>query len=652
MNCSHKPNLSGLASTPERPRGRTGFTRVAALVTVLAVLTVGCRTPLPRIAPRPANSAQTVTQPILPEVNKPLIPKPWASHSEPGGIADVTIGPLYAEPRCTFALMVEPTGTAPDPSSVQDCLISAAALGPSFAIVLGRRGVTPDAAPGTPVFFFPGPASHRHLAIDCPTLGRILLLTVDNLRGDANAQRVAQEHAWLQAQFAATPRDIPIVLIFDGPGWRDPDCRLWSTLSAQLFSTRPRVWIIYADSAGFAWWEQPGGINYLAIPPLSSQGQPSRFVWGNLGPDGLSLRALPCDDIATVRSFARNLQMERERLRQSVAATPMDDLHPVTVVECRNPTSRSLEFKADWTFEAANVKVDPQILGFTLNPGETFRQQFRLIGDGNLPLKFLRPTLNLTATGAPDASGAFEVRFQVAPWCRMVGELVSLTAPPGLDGETREWPGSGCPLSHVSQVVGDSTRWTGPGDLSARLDAGTFGKNLFLAATVHDDSGGRERGARSSEHGARTGEQGAGSVERGATSAQVEFLVDLRTLDGSAPTTDEFPGGTGLLRVRVARDGKSEVQGIDDLRRVSTAVRSTPDGFGVEVAIVLDRQPAVTATAPLRLDLVVSDADPGEPTPTTLVLSGDLNPGVSSARFALFTRGEPPKAPKPAPEGP
>jgi hypothetical protein len=210
----------------------------------------------------------------------------------------------------------------------------------------------------------------------------------------------------------------------------------------------------------------------------------------------------------------------------------------------------------------------------------------------------------------------------------MIGELAPLRAPPTLDGDTGEWPGAGCPLNHVSQVVSDNARWSGPSDLSARLHAGTFERTLFLAAIVRDDAGSNGPGA------------------------QVEFRIDLRTLDGSNPANDAFDQGSGLLRVRVARDGATEVVGAANDQRITIKVRTRSDGFGVEVAVPLNRNPAPTLAAPMRLDLAVSDADAGEPVPTTMVLSGDMTRIESSARFARFVPVELPKPPKSSPDSP
>jgi len=532
----------------------------------------------------------------------------------------------------------------PELAAFRRHLEAALALGPRFVVILsdlettsdgrfaagGKRfDIGPDAVP-VPLFLFPGGGCVKpksHLAVECVPGGRLVFVKADALKGqksDGDRRAHEREHRWLMAELRELKRDQALFLLLDRPPWDAPECTRWSNVRRKLARLPGPAVVLTPGAERWSWWRWDEQ-DYLELGPACpvpahaehpGDGRSSGVLWVTLSAAGPALRILDPDGILRAQTFSRIVQRERERLHNSLASTPAHDRGPVSVITCVNPTSQTLDVKAQWTFAREGVTVDPQIMGFELAPGEVFKQEFRFVWDGGVPLKFTMPRL-LLSTATRDANGIpVSLALSVSPWCRMVGEIIRLAAPPGLDGRTDEWPRTGRPLNHASQVVQGRRSWRGPNDVSGSFYVGTHGERLYLAATVHDDHVEGPRG------------------DRGDLAAEVH--LDLRPEAERRARDNAFPNGQGLVRILIRPDGSHQVIGAPGGESgIRVATRRAETGFGAEISLPLSLAPGLATGAPLYADLAIFDRDPGDE-PKALFFSGDLGNTTSSKHFAIF----------------
>ena len=530
------------------------------------------------------------------------------------------------------AILVAGSGFAGAREAFVSQLQAAVRLGPDFLVCLGDVSVDPSgqwriegrevgglrSPAGLPVYTFaeasPAGAGHRRVV---PADGISLFF----MRRDALRDSGDETLRWLSTQLRPASPCQHVLLLWDGPPWSGATRRGWEMVEGVLFGLRCNVHVVSAGVDRFSWWRQDN-VRYFCVGP-SRTGTPSAgspadgrvngLVWLSLAWDRLEFRVVMPESLFPPQVFDRQLQLERAALARALSASAIDPVACTTTVRCRNPTSRELGFETVWCFDeiSAAPEVDPQVLGFTLKPGQDFVQEFRFRDVKGIPLKFLCPEFHASTAGVDGLGRPVPITVRVRPVVRMRGTILQLGPTARVDGVPDEWPGTGYPLNHHSQVVHGRAGWRGPGDLSGSVRVGTDEHNLYVALEV--------RGERS--RWAEEGHYSTGTIYLDRQTAGQDRLRDT---------------GSTVLAVEGDSAGAVRVRGVAE-----NAVDAASGGIG-EAGFVLEaRVPYTTFTGGrpaecVWLDAVVSEGD-SEGDKVTLCFSGTLD-GLRSGRyFAAFT---------------
>jgi hypothetical protein len=504
----------------------------------------------------------------------------------------------------------------------------ARALSPQHLIVLSSPGGAVDGAvalgldPGAPapgpgrawtsVVVFPDPGApsvQEPVRLPCGNAA-LLLLAGSGLRRDE-----AHHLDWLAEQTAGGPQSQPLLLFLDEPVWDTlPD--VWIRLRGVLgAAARDSVHVVAAGTGRFSWWREDR-IEYQALggtgparqgerPQAIADGETPGVLWIALGASGPVLRILDPAALLPPAVFSRRLQEERRTLRAACQASPVAAADGVTEVRCQNPTDAPLAFDAEWRFEGVAGRAEPQMLGFALDPGQSFRQRFRLHAEDGVPLKFALPRLALSAVCKDGLGRPVPVRIELRPAVRMGGQIAALGEPVVVNGDIGDWPCAGHPLNHPSQVVLAREAWQGPGELAGTLYAAEAGGTLYLAFAVRRQEG---------------------------LASGVSVLVDPRGGEGGDYGTSRSP-----VEISVAPDGRVTVDGSPG-EAVTAAWQPNREGGVLEVAVA----PGVFAEGripdPVLVDAILTRFNvSGEPV-SALCFSGDGQGRRSSALYARFAR--------------
>lgn len=435
---------------------------------------------------------------------------------------------------------------------------------------------------------------------------------VHGRRGDAQLHLAARQLRSAIAQRATHSRSL--VLISDVPLWRRRR-PLWRSFSGALEEAGTQAALIAFADTDSLHWTQSHGLPCVSVPVTAPADQPDgQLVW--LASAAGRTRVSLVDVNAVVDVRRRNLLADERRkaLIESCSAGPTHGPNSVTTVVVGNPTEEVLDFEAEWQVERGTLQVDPDILGFQLGPGETFRQQFQLLS-GKGPLRFLRPRLALRTTLAgPGMDRPQPVEILLEPWCTMTGRIERTDATPVLDGDPAEWAGAPVLLGHVTQLVDPASPWQGTADLSANLYFAYDNGALFVAARVFD----RDRGE---------------DVPERPGTVLFAFAV---------PNPDTGEDAVTSLQI----DSVGQVSGSLPRERIDISHRVREDGFQVEGRLPLDVLGGGRDGAPLRLDVLLSNARAGQSGGTVLRLSGQGTQVSTPDLFAEFFFASP------SPEGP
>lgn len=549
-----------------------------------------------------------------------------------------------AQDQWTFAVVAHRVDADPDLEGLRRRLDTVLALGPRFVLLLSDVGTTsdgrftvngrpadlgPDTVP-VPIFVLPGTHAERvrdHLAIDCEPFGRILFLRAASLTTPSPGERsAATDTADLEMHVAGLAPDRSLLVVLDRPAWED-DVSCWDEVARRLGKLELNRVVALAGSDRFTWWRE-GQLEYLTIAQLPgaqasasdlSDGVFSGVAWGSFSIAGAQFQILRGSGSLPIHRFSRADQLERERVKSSVTLTPASDHDPMSLVQCRNSTQKTLTYKTNWSFSRSGVKVDPQVLGFTLAPGEEFRQEFRFEFGRDVPMKFLVPSFSVSVAGLAGPLGPTSQQTTVAPWCVMGGEIGPMVTAPVWDGWPSEWSGTAYEVNHVSQVVDGADAWRGPGDSSGAFFAASHADGVYLAVTVHDDNIAAVSSTRSTE--------------------RVQFFIDLRSRGERQRTGGRFTGREGLLQITAWRTGEYSVEvGGRDAEGIGVFVTTRERGFGVEVDLGAAHVPHLALDGELLVDVAIYDLDPPEQRRKVLFFSGNEEDLATSRYFAVLKR--------------
>jgi len=457
---------------------------------------------------------------------------------------------------------------------------------------------------------FPGyrAAAPPHLRVDC---GRWVLLFL-SARGLDSDQ--AGELQWLRDNAAKGAGTAGVILFLDRPIW-DSSPAAWAQVRGVL-EAAAGGYVLAGGSERFSWWRE-GSVQCQAIRPAVAPGAAPRsvadgefagLVWITMGRETAGLYVIDPLTVQAPEVFARRFQDERRALRESLQASPVLAGEGVTEVRCSNPTEEPLTFDAEWRFDGNAGRVEPQMLGFSLGPGQAFRQRFHLQADGALPLKFASPRLFLRTTCRDGLGQSVPVRLDVAPRVRMGGPLGQLGDTFAVDGDLRDWPFGGLPVNHASQVVLQREAWRGATDYSGAVYMGEQGGRLCAAVTLRRQPGDQ---------------------------VSCLLLVDPRGAGG-----DDYSAEAGPVTVSVSPRGQVDIQGVPaDI--VSAAWKPAADGGVLEVALAGRAFADGQLPQSILAEVVLTRYGPSGDAVTSLCFSGDDQGLRSSRLYARFQRPQP-----------
>ena len=400
------------------------------------------------------------------------------------------------------------------------------------------------------------------------------------------------------------------IVVFDVPPWRHGPMETWSRARRTLAKGAGHVLAVALTDSGSPdsfWWDATGRVERLQVPVTGAEAS-SRFFFGRVSGKSVKLSVLEASSVRPVSAYSRSFIDKRETMRRSLSLTPICNRNRATVVTLTNPFDRKLNVSARWHFVREGYRVEPQLVGFELEPGGVFRQQFTFQPeDGAGPLKFALPRFELrTEVKSPAGIGQPVTLEATAPVCMQVAPA-ELDTPPVVDG-TLEWDGSRHRLGDPAQVVEGHAEWEGAQDASANLRFAYANDTLFIGARIRDDD---DRGMALTVFFDPRGSLGQeiNNDEFGEDEAPLELTFELSE--------------TAL--VDIAGPNASE----EDIK--AAAAKGTED-WEVEISMPLP-QPAPDKPGTLRMEAVLTDEDAGGAT-TVLAFSGAGNPRRSSARYA------------------
>jgi hypothetical protein len=551
-------------------------------------------------------------------------PVPEASPAAASGVAAAES--LPAEPcgdACTFAVFDAATEEASGSRGLAAVWEAARALAAQHTVVLGNIGLTPEgrfvsggvvlsSGPGAGAEFthiFPGGSgAPRPERLQVPCDHALLLF----LSGRALARDEAGQVQWLQGRLSGVQAAQPVLCFLDQPLWEQSHGG-WARLQEVLEAAAVEVHVIAAGSGRFSWWRD-GRVEFHTIGstalPARSRSAPADgvfpgLIWISVGAQGTAVRVVEPSSLLSAEVLSRRLQEERQALRDACQAGPVLAADGITEVRCSNPTDAPLAFEATWQFEGSVGSVEPQMLGFSLDPGQAFRQRFHLQADRGLPLKFAQPRLTLATVCRDGLGEPVPVRLDLVPPVRMGGEVGPLGDLFMVDGSLGDWSSGGAPINHVSQVVMALQPWRGPGDFTGNLYVGEQGSRLCFALEVR-----REKGA-----------------EVGCL-----LLVDPRGSEGGPFAAAQRP-----LGVAVGADGQIAIEATPP-ELVTAVWRPTSEGGVLEVG--MDRRLFAAGSLPATIlaDAVLTRFGASGEAVTSLCFSGGARGRESSALYARFQR--------------
>ncbi len=599
----------------------------SAVLMVWLGLTAGCRSGLPSGSPQEAR--------LVPELPPPPVPAPAevaevpertarevAPEGDTGSARAESSRREIAEATCTVAVLCADDRQDPGLTAFLGLWEAAQVLCPRHVVVLGEVGfaeggrlrshglsvpIAGGARAGEHIAFpgYPAASALERLRVDCGH-GILLFLSAPALRRDLQEQL-----AWLRANLVSGPDDAARVLFFDCPVW-DSDPGLWAQVR-NVFEAAGGGHVFCGASQRFSWW-QDGRLQCQsvrpasapsALPPSVADGEFTGLLWITMEPQATTWRVIDPLTVQPPQVFARRFQEERRALHASLQASAILAADGITEVRCANPTDAMLTFDAEWHFDGNAGRVEPQMLGFSLGPGQAFRQRFHLQTDGDLPLKFAAPRLRLRTTCRDGLGQSVPVRLEVLPHVRLGGPLGQLGDAFAADGDLGDWPFGGLPINHESQVVLQREAWRGATDFSGTLYMGEQEGRLCAAVAVRHQPG-----------------DAVGCL----------LLIDLRTTSGG-----EYEPGDGPLTVSVSPKGQVTIHGAS-ADAVRAAWKPAADGGILEVAVAADAFEGGQLPPELLADVVLTrDGLSGDPV-TRLCLSGDGQGLRNSCLYARLQR--------------
>ncbi len=455
------------------------------------------------------------------------------------------------------------------------------------------------------VVAFPGSAGMipgGRLRLDCGSRA-LLLLTAAALEHDLEGAL-----AWLAAHMGA---GTDTVLCLDRPLW-ESDPGLWARLQPRLEALGAGV-VIGGGSARFSWQRQGRwqcqALRAAVAPEAAvravNDGEFTGLLWLSMRGEGAAWRLVDPRGLRLPEVYARRFYEERQAVRESAQADPIAAGEGITEVRCANPTEAPLSFEAEWHFEGNGGRVEPQMLGFSLAPGQLFRQRFHLQVDGDAPLKFAEPRLRLRTSIRDGVGNAVPLRLELRPHVRLGGPVVPLGEEWSADGDQGDWPTGGLPIGHASQVVLQREPWQGATDFTGRVMVGERDGRLCLAVAIRRQPGAAVGGL---------------------------ILVDRRGGAGA-----DFASGEEPLRVAVSASGQVTVLGVS-AEHVAAVWKAVPDRGVLEVAIAAAAFADGRLPDAIPVDVVLTRSDAAGDAVTSLCLSGDGDGLRSSRLYARFLR--------------
>ena len=402
----------------------------------------------------------------------------------------------------------------------------------------------------------------------------------------------------------------------------------WSVVHEILAASNRQVTVVIGEDESFSSWQKEG-VRYVSVGELEMKGgtpegeREGRFaglLWARLNAAAApSFQVLRLDGMLELSDIQRRDQQTVSKLAATLTATPMDDLSPVTTVRLRNTTSEPLDFTAQWSFEQTEVRVLPQIMGFKLQPGEDYEQQFRFEYNQERSLKAVQPLLALRTSTNASNGDVRPITLIVRPWCRAAALLPNLSDPPALDGISSDWAVPAHSIEYLSQLAGDPSDWHGSRDSSAELRVAWHADDLWIGIRVTDDL--------------RVGASG------------------MRRTVGERCLVYMYSGDSQPLGIAVLSDGRYEfLLPNESPGEPAIATVADDNGYGAEIRVPgrLLVQDSVEVGV-VRLDVVITDVDGAGDAPKRLVFSGRLNSDGVPVRelYGRFVR-ETPDADEPA----
>ncbi len=502
---------------------------------------------------------------------------------------------------------------------------SAVELSPAMIIVLGRLGVDQDAlltldgiptgvdisAVPLPVFVFPGgapSAGRSRLALDFGNGARLLFLSWQ----DAVAES-GETIRWLRQQIEDV--DVAsVALFFDLPPWDHAGPAGSQTFQRLLTVIDRPVTIVAGGGSRVSWWQEDR-FTYIQLGDaavggpgtVTADGEASGVLVARFAEGRSRFRFLLPEDLHPLPTFSRSKQEERKALRRALTSTAADDRNPYTVVECTNTTGETLSFGTRWTAAEGRLSVEPEILGFRLQPGETFRQRFALKVENVPYLKFAAPVFSAETVVADGCNQPLRLVLRTRPLCRMSGEIPTIMPPPRVDGDLSEWDRATYPISHDSQIVRGAASRHGSEDSSALLRTAGTQRELFLALRIVDDDGFSED--------RRLGKRVA-EIRFGTATPSPRSAV--------SPGTREV--APGALRVIVSASGEAGFRaGSEWISGMRAGWRKQADGGVLELAVPWALLGYAAPPAFMRMDVILFDVDAGDEEQSVMYFSGDPN---------------------------
>ncbi len=402
--------------------------------------------------------------------------------------------------------------------------------------------------------------------------------------------------------------------------WADADFRrsvqsrqdVWPQLQAVLDNNAEHVQVVVGGGNRFSWWREDGR-DYFSVPVLARgvnrpmslpTGEFDGFLWGEPEADGkMNFRAIAWSGIIEREEMNRQDQLIVDILNANLSASAFSDSNPTTRVALRNTTGRRLQFTARWQ-AAKEIQVEPRVVGFTLEPGGVFAQQFRLQPVAAGPLKFLAPRLVLQTGIAGPGGRPRQVELQAEPWGRINASAAFAEEPKTIDGNLDDWTQPGLQLNHAIQVIAGREAWGGPADLSGIVRLAYDHDHLYIAVRVIDDQ--------------------IGNPENLPGREKACVYVLLGSVDQAEAPPSNAPGMAPpnpmppILKLCAEPSGAVQISSIPDgtvPAGIRSAVALADNGYVAEFALPAQGFAGPGIPDPLLLDVALHDFELADDTP-------------------------------------